>query len=174
MKKTLATIILLIGLLSGCGQTITPEKVEQQPGNAQNQSTQAPIKNEPKYFKVGEKVKMGDLAITVNSVKKSNGTQLFKPESGNIFIIIDAAIENLGNESAALSSLMMFKLADSEGYSYNQTILDNVKGSLDGEVGPGRKMRGEIVYEVPKKAQGLEFIFEPNLLGFGQAIFKLQ
>lgn len=69
---------------------------------------------------------------------------------------------------------MMFKLADSEGYSYNQTIIDNVKGSLDGEIGPARKMRGEIVYEVPKKAQGLEFIFEPNLLGFGQAIFKLQ
>lgn len=67
MKKTIATVVLIAGILSGCGQTITPEKIDQQQNNIQ--STQAPTKNEPKYFKVGEKVKMGDLAITVNSIK---------------------------------------------------------------------------------------------------------
>jgi len=37
-------------------------------------------------------------------------------------------------------------------------------------------MTGQIVFEVPKtsKLSDFEFIFEPDLLGFGQAIFKLE
>jgi len=34
-------------------------------------------------------------------------------------------------------------------------------------------MRGEVAFEVPSDATGLELIFEPNVLGFGQAILNL-
>ncbi len=79
----------------------------------------------------------------------------------------------MSDEAEVISSLMMFKMADSEGYNYSVTIADSSKPSLDGELGPGRKMRGEIAFEVPTDATGLELIFEPDFLGFGQAIFKL-
>jgi len=34
-------------------------------------------------------------------------------------------------------------------------------------------MRGEVAFEIPTDATGLEFIFEPDIFGFGQAMFKL-
>jgi len=67
----------------------------------------------------------------------------------------------------------MFKLSDGEGYSYDQAFGADTKGSLDGELAPGRKMRGELAYEIPKDASGLELIFDADVWGSGQAIVKL-
>jgi len=170
MKKAFLVFLLIMGLvITGCGETTTPEKVDTSQPATENQQ-----KTEPQYFKVGDTVKMGKLAITVNGVRQSKGTSFEKPKDGHVFVIVDATIENLGDEPASISSMLMFKMADAEGYNYGTTIFTGIKGQLDGEVGPGRKMRGEVAFEVPKDAKGLEFIFEPNLLGFGQAIFKLE
>jgi len=150
-------------ILWGCGETTEPKKATTEPTKTKQQQT----------FKIGERVEMGELVITVNSVVDSQGSEFLKPAAGHVFKIVDCTIENLSDQSQAISSLMMFKMADSEGYNYNVTITDSSKPSLDGELGPGRKMRGEIAFEVPTDATGLELIFEPNILGFGQAIFKL-
>jgi len=170
MLKRLLVLFLclaMVALLMGCGETVTPEKASTEPGKESTKP--AP----PETFSVGEKVKMGDLAITVNSARQSQGGEVWKPSQGNIFVIVDCTIENLANEPTTISSLMMFKLVDSDGYNYTPTIAEDTKGSLDGELGSGRTMRGEVAFEVPADAQGLEFIFEPNVFGFGQAIFKL-
>jgi len=159
----LALCLLFTIILWGCGETTEPKKATTEPAETQQQQ----------IFKIGERVEMGELVITVNSVVDSQGSEFLKPAAGHVFKIVDCTIENLSDQSQAISSLMMFKMADSEGYNYNVTITDSSKPSLDGELGPGRKMRGEIAFEVPTDATGLELIFEPNILGFGQAIFKL-
>jgi len=159
----LALCLLFTIILWGCGETTEPKKATTEPTKTKQQQT----------FKIGERVEMGELVITVNSVVDSQGSEFLKPAAGHVFKIVDCTIENLSDQSQAISSLMMFKMADSEGYNYNVTITDSSKPSLDGELGPGRKMRGEIAFEVPTDATGLELIFEPNILGFGQAIFKL-
>lgn len=159
----LALCLLFTIILWGCGETTEPKKATTEPTKTKQQQT----------FKIGERVEMGELVITVNSVVDSQGSEFLKPAAGHVFKIVDCTIENLSDQSQAISSLMMFKMADSEGYNYNVTITDSSKPSLDGELGPGRKMRGEIAFEVPADATGLELIFEPNILGFGQAIFKL-
>jgi len=156
-------LVLLITMV-GCGGTVTPEKAD----------TAAPKPQPPKTFSIGEPIKMGGLVLTVNGVRESKGNEFIKPKEGHIFKIVDATLENVGEQSAAISSLMMFSLTDSDGYKYNVTIGPETKGSLDGELQPGRKMRGELVFEVPTKATGLELLFEPNVLGFGQAIVSLE
>ena len=98
----------------------------------------------------------------------------FRPDNGNIYFIVDCTIENSSNEAVHLSSLLMFSLVDAEGYNYNITIGPETKGSLDGELAPGRKMRGELAFEVPAQANSLELIFEPNVFGSGQAIYKVK
>jgi hypothetical protein len=159
----LALCIMFTIILCGCGETTEPKKATTEPTETKQQQT----------FKIGERVEMGELVITVNSVNDSQGSEFIKPAAGHVYKITDCTIENLSDESQGISSLMMFKMADSEGYNYNTTITDSSKPSLDGELGPGRKMRGEVAFEVPIDATGLELIFEPNILGFGQAIFKL-
>jgi hypothetical protein len=159
----LVLCFLFTAVLFGCGETTEPKKATTEPTETKQQQT----------FKIGERVEMGELVITVNSVNDSQGSEFIKPAAGHVYKITDCTIENLSDESQGISSLMMFKMADSEGYNYNTTITDSSKPSLDGELGPGRKMRGEGAFEVPIDATGLELIFEPNILGFGQAIFKL-
>ncbi|MDR9756308.1 MAG: DUF4352 domain-containing protein [Thermoanaerobacterales bacterium] len=159
----LALCFLFTIVLCGCGETTEPKKATTEPTETKQQQT----------FKIGERVEMGELVITVNSVNDSQGSEFLKPAAGHVYKIVDCTIENLSDEAEVISSLMMFKMADSKGYNYNVTIADSSKPSLDGELGPGRKMRGEIAFEVPTDATGLELIFEPDFLGFGQAIFKL-
>ncbi|OUM87931.1 MAG: hypothetical protein BAA01_10830 [Bacillus thermozeamaize] len=182
VKKCLAG--LLIGLLAvflvGCGETVTPEKVdsntssqEKEDANPTAQDAENQKPPAPQTFAVGEQIKMGDLIFVVNSVRDSEGDQFIKPQQGHVYKMVDVTLENVGNESDVISSLMMFSLSDADGYKYNVTIGPETKGSLDGELQPGRKMRGELTFEVPKDAKGLELLFEPNVFGFGQAIVKL-
>jgi hypothetical protein len=135
----LVLCFLFTAVLFGCGETTEPKKATTDPTDTKQQET----------FKIGERVEMGKLVITVNSIRDSQGSEFLKPESGHIYKIADCTIENLSDESEAISSMLMFKMADSEGYNYNITITDSSKTSLDGELGPGRKMRGEIAFEAP-------------------------
>lgn len=164
-------LALLVGLMMitiiGCGETTTPEKAT----TTQNDESQKP--KAPETFSVGESIKMGGLICTVNSVRDSKGGDFLRPEEGNIYKIIDITLENMGEESVSISSLLMFSLSDAEGYKYNVTIAPDTKGSIEGELQPGRKLRGEIAFEVPEDAVGLELLFEPNVFGFGQAIIKI-
>ncbi|MCG0278537.1 MAG: DUF4352 domain-containing protein [Thermanaeromonas sp.] len=157
-------LVLLITVV-GCGETVTSEKAD----------TAAPKPQPPpKTFSIGEPIKMGGLVFTVNGVRESKGDQFIRPKEGYIYKIVDVTLENIGEKPAAISSLMMFSLADSEGYRYKVTIGPETRGSLDGELQPGQKMRGELAFEVPTKATGLQLLFEPNVLGFGQAIVSLK
>lgn len=160
----------LLALGSSDSEDNKPSKVESsdETSEAEKEAEQQEV------FKVGESVKMGDLEFTVNGVKTDKGGDFNKPEEGNVFLIIDATINNTGKESSALSSLIMFKLYDSEFYEKDISIFADTKGSLDGELGAGRTMRGEIAFEVGKDETEWELIFEPNLFGFGQAIYELK
>lgn len=184
MKKMLVAMLvgLMIISLMGCGETTTPEKVEngaQTTGGDQtseeqgSKATQNENSNAPETFKIGDPIKMGDLIFIVNSIRESNGNDFIKPEEGKVYKIADVTLENVGKESTSVSSMLMFSLSDADGYKYNITIGPDAKGSVDGELQPGRKHRGEVAFEVSKEAKGLELIFEPNLFGSGQAIVQI-
>lgn len=158
----------LLALGSSDSESNKPTKVEQSDQKTEAKSEQQEI------FKVGETVKMGDLEFTVNGIRTDEGGDFNKPEEGNAFLIIDATIKNTGQDSNALSSLMMFKLYDSDFYQKDMAIFADTKGNLDGELGAGRTMRGEVAFEVGKNETEWEFIFEPNVFGFGQAIYELK
>ena len=49
-------------------------------------------------FNVGDTVRLGDLHITVNSVRASLGDNFFTPEEGNYFIYVDVTFRNEGNK----------------------------------------------------------------------------
>jgi len=168
MRRLMAACVLasLIVVLAGCGSTVTPEKV--QPG--QQAGGQAKPAQE---LKIGDAVKMGDLIFTVLGVREVKAKDIIKPQEGKKWIAVELEIQNQGSKSQAISTLLMFKLVDSDGYKYSIGLVPDLKGQLDGELASGRKVRGEVGFEIPKNAKGLELIIEPNVLGFGQAIIKL-
>jgi len=124
-------------------------------------------------FKIGETVKMGDLVFTVTSARWDEGGEFYGPETGERWLLMDCVIENAGDKEDVISSMIMFVLYDEEHYSRDQEFLAETKGNLDGELGPGRTMRGEIAFSVEEDQSEWEFIFQPNIFGFGQAIYLI-
>ena len=168
MKTNTILLVLLIILFSiislGCVENTTPELVE-------NPSTTTPT---AQSFNIGDTVDMGNFRITVNGIGWDAGDEFFKPEIGEDWILIDATIENIDNEVQIVSSLLMFSLIDNEHFSRDMEIFANTAGSLDGELSIGRKMRGEVAFVVKESQTEWEFIFNPNIVGFGQAIYTIK
>lgn len=145
-------------------------KCDNAEGGVEQKEDDAP---KTEVFNIGDVIKMGDLTIVANSVRTDKGNDFIKPDEGNIYYIVDVTIENKGEEEATISSLAMFELYDDEGYNYSITVGPDTKGKVDGNLGAGRKMRGELAFEIPADAKGLELVFEANIFGKGQAIIKL-
>ena len=167
MKKVLISILILsciFFLLAGCND-VKPEKVDKETTGEPHAKTET--------YKIGDSVKAGNLIFTVNSTRTDEGGEFIKPDEGKIYYMVDVTVENTGSESEAVSSLMMFKLFDSDGYNYSVTIGPETKGSVDGEISAGRKLRGELAFEIPQDAEGLELEIDPSIFGNGQIIVKL-
>lgn len=163
--KKIIYLLLCIGLMVsmlGCGSpTATPPAKE----NTSNTSTPDPTPPttpapEPKNknYAIGDTFKLGDLQYKVNGIRTTNGNQVMKPKDGNTFLLIDLTIENQGNVESQVSSMMSFKLVDKDGRGQEYSIgaMTDGKGQLDGSIASGRKLSGELGYEVSKGSQTYE------------------
>lgn len=161
-------ILCLLIVVSGCGPALEAERID--PGEI----VETPTSTTPEVFAIGDTVSIGDFRITVNKTRQSAGSEWFKPDEGHVWLIVECTIENAhSKEPQIVSSLLMFDLVDEDGRSMNTAIGPETKGRLDGEIGVGRKMTGELAWEVPVDAKGLELIFAPGVFQKGQAIFSL-
>jgi hypothetical protein len=171
MKKSfyLTVFTLLIFSLFAAGSSESePEKVDSSKVNTEVEEV---VEKQAEKFKIGDTVQFGDLLITVKGVRASKGDGFMTPENDN-YIIVDVILENNTTETANISSILQTSLSDADGYNYNVTIAGDTKGSLDGQVGPGRKLAGEVAFDVPKSSS-YEFIFE-DVFTNGQAIWEFQ
>lgn len=171
MKRFLVLLVVLSMFLVACVE-VTPTKVDTTT-KGDNTSTQATTVAKVETFAIGDSIQAGDYLFTVNGVREDKGTEFIKPKDGQIYYLVDVTVENKTDKSVSVSSLIMFKLFDSEGYNYSVTIGPETKGSVNGEVAAGRKLRGELVYEIPKESKGLELEIDPSLWGTGKVIVKL-
>lgn len=197
MKNTLLILgLMLMLVLTGCGGAdVEPEdgvnngdtaggdnNVGNDAANGDNQTgdnnqtgenqagndAQQPTDNQ--QLKVGDTANINELLVTLKGIRTEKGTDEFDKPQKDFYLIVDVLIENKTNESQAISSLLNTKLYNAEGYEQEWGFLANTKGSLDGEVGPGRKMAGEMAFDV-EQSEYFEFIFEDPFIG-GQAIWK--
>lgn len=190
-RKLMLMVALLFAVgtvLVGCGGESTIEPVENDSSKqteeaGDNETTEGANEEtndeaneadnkEPKVFGVGETVNFDGLHITVNDayITKGNPDE-FTEAMNDYYVVVDVTIENTTDQSAAVSSLMQISLLDADGYSQDIGIGLNTKGSLDGEIGAGRKLSGEVAFDV-HDSEYFEFIFEDPFTT-GQAIWKL-
>lgn len=165
--------VVIIGAIGSSGSKNEPQKV----GETTATSTKTEEKkNEPKIFKVGDVVQLKDFKVTVNKVYNVKGDDFSKPKDGNEFIAVDCTLENISDKEQAVSSMLMFKVVDKDGRACEYSLLGLTAakaGQLDGKIGPGRKMSGAYVVEVPKGTTGLELEFNSSFISSGQLIVKL-
>ena len=129
--------------------------------------------NSSKHFKVGDQVKVGDtFIVTVNSFKTNPGDDIFKPKSGNQFVVVDVTLKNVGSKEQDISSLFQFTLKDATGQKYTETIISNVTPP-DGKLAAGDLLKGQIAYEVAASQHDFTFAFEADIISGGQTVWDL-
>ncbi|TMW70696.1 DUF4352 domain-containing protein [Alteribacter natronophilus] len=127
---------------------------------------------EEEGLSTGDTVDFNGLHVTVKEVRRDDGDGDWMVPDNDFFLILDVSIENTTEESANVSTLLQMNLLDPSGYSQDIGIFADTRGSLDGEVGAGRTMAGEIAFDV-EEADFYEFLFEDPFMS-GQAIWMIE
>lgn len=164
LRIALAVFLIFIGIglvgsaLSGNDE---PTKVPTESNTPAAETTEAPAD-----FTVGDTVTKKDVYVTLVDVREFDGDFLH-PEEGNVFVAFELEIENKSDSSLAISSLMCFE-AYFDDYASNFSLgaqTESDESQLDGEIAPGKKMKGAICYEVPADWATAELHFNPDLYG---------
>jgi hypothetical protein len=128
----------------------------------------APQQDEdPETLGVGDSVAVRGIRATLNGVRTLPTTDLDQPieSPDNLFVATDLTFDNTSDKTVAVSSLLEFVLKDEDGYSASQTIHTEQRQLAEGDIAPGQKSSGEIVYEVPPENKGLQLDYNPFLAG---------
>jgi len=128
------------------------------------EASESPTQQE---FGVGDSVEAGGVETTLNGVRVLPATDVDRPTENpdNRFLAADLTFENVSEGSVPVSGLLEFALENEEGYSASQAAHTRQKELAEGEIGPGQKARGEIVYEVPPESRGLQLDYRPFARG---------
>jgi len=165
MKKLfqlLAMLTLASTILVGCGSTAPVEKVD-----ASKSNTTPVAAKGPEIFKVGDSFKSSDMQFTINGVRTAakGSNEYMKPTEGNKWVYVDVTVANIGDKQGLVSSMLMFNLKGKDGTKFNWTIADGAKGSVDGNLVVGGKIKGELTYEVPIAVNEFDFEVQGSMTG---------
>src|SRR6266702_4392767 len=152
-----------VGILAASqGATNTPPQATQASGNTPaTGNTPAPT-TAPAWNSIGKPVVVNaDWTVTLNSVKKSTGSEFDQPKAGNIYLVVNVTMQNTSGATQNASSIGQWSLKDSSGQTDTQDI--TYGNGPDGTVAANGKIRGNIAYEVPKSVHSFILQFVPDI-----------
>jgi hypothetical protein len=125
--------IIAFGLLALAVLMCNGEEEAEKVGEVGEAETSEEATAAPSFFKVGDVVKKGDHQVTLNECNLSGG-----------LLTCILTVENVGEESFTVSSLMEFDARDGEGQKLEMEW--DCSPGLDGEVAPGDKLKGKVCF----------------------------
>jgi hypothetical protein len=165
-----AVLVLLLGIgaivglaLTGGDETDAPRSPADGQANEPAPQPTTGGYQPPPELGVGDSVGVGGVEATLNGVRILPTSDLDRPiqNPDNRFLATDLTFENASDGPVSVSGLLGFVLKNEEGYSASQTVHTRQKELAEGEIPPGRKASGEIVYEVPPNSRGLQLDYRP-------------
>jgi hypothetical protein len=124
----------------------------------------------PATGNVGQRVVAGDIALTVDNVKRAKElSKTQKAPEGKEYLVAEVTIENSG-ASKLLYGPANFKVKDGKGVETTVELNNSASDALkDGSLDKGDKIHGTVAFEMDPAATGLVLTFEPVVF-FGQSI----
>jgi len=188
-------IIVLIGAIganldsseeaSNTNNSSSTNKSDAEPvvADSPKEEKKEPPKNaERTITKVGDAVETKNFKVTVESLEKvKSDNEFLQPEEGKEFVSVRLLIENISEKDYSVSSVLMFS-AYQDGFSINEDLSAHaIKGgtnTLDGNLAAGKKIRGDLMYQLPKDWKELEIDVDLTALSLfsddGEVKIKLQ
>lgn len=170
-------VLAMAVFVAGCGekaqeapQPQAQEEAQEKPqAPAPSSTTTTPQRNEGR---IGEPVKCGGLEIIVHSATPyTDPSGAWKPKAGNYFLALDVSVENKGSASEFVSVGHEYKVKDSEGFSYGSAVTTIQPLFEGGNLLPGDKSRGFVVYEIKQGAVGLYLLCNESQSGSSAKIW---
>lgn len=120
----------------------------------------------PKDFRIGDKVSIGDMEIVLTNVNRNydTGNMFFKPKNGKELVKVTVEMTNKSKYDISFNSYN-FRMENDDGASRTEkyslySVLDD---SLDsGQLSPNGRVKGSILFEVPKGSKNLSLIYEKS------------
>lgn len=182
MNYGLLTLLFFsVIFVSGCTSDTTydqPSKVTSPTISTTQEETTQVEQEKPKVqtFDIGETATDNELKITLNNVRyttlideQNNEFMIAEASPGKQYLIVDITVENiLSDKTQTISTLMNTEIIDIDGYTYDLDMMGLMyldKSFKDGNILPGMKKRGELVYEVPSTVKDLKFAYKFDLIG---------
>jgi len=167
-------IIAIAAISSGGSKT-------QKVGDNNQTQTGSDNKTQPaqqQEYKVGDKVQMGKVILTVNNFEKSQGGQYTKPSEGNEWLNLNLTIENTGSTQEYVTTLGQMFIIDDKGNQYQVAVTDKRLANagslgLDGAIVASAKKTDWVGFEVPKTATGLKFQYNASFFGGNKIVVAL-
>lgn len=139
-------------------------------GNSPTAALEATAGTAAAVGKVGDRVELDGVALTVVKVEKADQIGTFlKADAGNTYLIAEVVIENVSADKAPYNPLY-FKVKDSDGFEYNAGISTDDQALKSGDLAKGDKARGTVAFQVKKDAKGFVLAFKPIVFGGGDPI----
>jgi Domain of unknown function (DUF4352) len=154
--------------LSNAAATITVAA-----GSGNTSATQPASSSSGSDYKVGQTANVDSMSMTLNSVKTSQGGAYDSLKAGDVYLIVDVTVKNGTGSHQNVSSAINFKLNDSTGQEYNETIITGSTPPDDTALRDGAKLRGQLVYEVPKSMKSFTLTYQPNFTSTDQATWDI-
>lgn len=115
--------------------------------------------------KIGDPVDFKNMRVSVDNVKKSEGSEWDKPSDGNEYVIVTVTLENISSQIQDYNPFD-FKLQNGNGTIQDKslTLIDNDTAMTSGQLAAGGKFSATIAFEAPIGDGELGLIYEPNWL----------
>lgn len=152
-------IVILIIIIAAASNGNEPKKV----GETNTTNTNTAQQSE---YAVKDKIKLNDYTMTVNKVDRNwqSPASYDKPEAGREYVLVEVTITNEGKSSISYNTFD-FKMQDNNGVQKTEAYTMATNKLDSGDLAPGGKITGNLVYDVPTGATGLKLLFNPTFWG---------
>lgn len=166
---------IMIGMIGSSGGSSTPST---QTGSSDTNTTAEKAAPAP-AAKIGDTVtdKDMDFSVTNLTTAKTLGSSFTKKDAQGTFQVISLKITNQSKETKTIDS-SMFQLTDSQGRTFDRSVEgQSAQGFSEGgfdlflqQVQPGLSVNGDIVFDIPADATGLQLIVKGSVFSSGKKI----
>ncbi|MBX0298156.1 DUF4352 domain-containing protein [Haloarcula nitratireducens] len=157
--------------------TTTGDGVSDTPASDDDAASEEDAGSQSATVKLGEVVEGDNLSMVARETSTTTQLGEFQEAgNGNEFVVIRLAVKNTSDSFIDFSSFWQTRLKDSENTVYDPTFGATAHPFDGGSLAPGEVSRGDVVYEVPKNAEGLNMQFDFStfdLFSFERVVINL-
>jgi hypothetical protein len=156
------TAIALIPSPTSAARTVTPTGTLTATLTATRTATLATPQPTAGVGAIGQRQESAGVALTIaGATKQAAIPPGFQPRAGNLYLLVDAQVENAGREPIRYDATY-FKVRDVEGLELIGMTPPGGDSPLQpGELAPGGRARGNVGFQVRPTARGFVLSYEP-------------